>query len=124
MSSKKNKIAQGRAPGKGRLRLYQALLLGLILVFWYVATSPTVLPPIYFSQANDAAFFFGEPQKVMLRIWEWFSGGAIYEHLAVTLLETLLAFVIGTALCLGIGLWLALAPTASAIFDPYIKAAN
>ena len=45
-------------------------------------------------------------------------------HLGVTLLETLLAFVIGTLLGLVFGLWLALAPTASAILDPYIKAAN
>src|SRR6202166_233661 len=36
----------------------------------------------------------------------------------------MLAFAIGTALGLGIGLWLALSPTASAIFAPYIKAAN
>ena len=45
-------------------------------------------------------------------------------HLGVTLLETVLAFGIGTVLGLVFGLWLALAPTASAILDPYIKAAN
>jgi NitT/TauT family transport system permease protein len=100
------------------------LLLVFVFALWYVLTSPTLLPPIYFSAANDAAFFFGEPQKVLLRVWEWFVGGAIYEHLAVTLVETLLAFVIGTGFGLGIGLWLALVPVASAIFDPYIKAAN
>jgi NitT/TauT family transport system permease protein len=48
----------------------------------------------------------------------------IYVHLGVTLLETVLAFGIGTVLGLVFGLWLALAPTASAILDPYIKAAN
>ena len=42
----------------------------------------------------------------------------------MTLLETVLAFGIGTVLGLVFGLWLALAPTASAILDPYIKAAN
>jgi NitT/TauT family transport system permease protein len=124
MCSKRNNFWQAVAPRKGNLRLYQALVFILVFVLWYVATSPTLLPPFYFSEANDAAFFFGEPQKVMMRIWEWFTGGAIYEHLAVTLVETLLAFVIGTLLGLGIGLWLALAPMASAIFDPYIKAAN
>ena len=48
----------------------------------------------------------------------------IYRHLGTTLLETLLAFGIGTALGLALGLWLALAPLASSILDPYIKAAN
>ncbi|HET7364559.1 MAG TPA: ABC transporter permease [Burkholderiales bacterium] len=106
------------------LRLWQVLLAAGLLAFWYVATSPTLLPPIYFDDPNKAAFFFGEPLKVFERIWDWFSSGTIYAHLWVTLLETLLAFVLGTALGLAIGLWLALAPTASALLDPYIKALN
>src|SRR5919198_328320 len=106
------------------LRLWQALLFVGFLLFWYVATSPTLLPPIYFDDPNKAAFFFGEPLKVFQRIWEWFASGTIYAHLWVTLLETALAFVIGTAFGLAMGLWLALAPTASALVDPYIKALN
>src|ERR671934_3164664 len=103
------------------LRLWQVLLFVAFLAFGYVATSPTLLPPLYFDDPNKAAFFFGEPLKVFERIWDWFSSGTIYAHLWVTLLETLLAFVIGTALGLAVGLWLALSPTASALLDPYIK---
>jgi NitT/TauT family transport system permease protein len=106
------------------LRVWQVLLLAGVLVFWHVATSPTLLPPLYFDDPHKAAFFFGEPLKVFERIWEWFASGLIYAHLWVTLLETVLAFVIGTALGLAMGLWLALAPTASALLDPYIKALN
>ena len=92
------------------------------------------------SRNQQYAFFLGEPIKVAGRIWSWFMpwsfeptdlfpdgvpGRAdIYLHLGVTLLETVLAFGIGTVLGLVFGLWLALAPTASAILDPYIKAAN
>src|SRR5919201_5627728 len=104
------------------LRLWQVLLLVAFLIFWHVATSPTLLPPLYFDDPNKAAFFFGEPLKVFERTWDWFASGTIYAHLWVTLLETLLAFVIGTALGLAVGLWLALSPTASALLDPYIKA--
>jgi NitT/TauT family transport system permease protein len=107
-----------------RLWMYQVLVLVLFFLGWYVLTSPQLLPPIYFPEANQAAFFFGEPHKVLLRIWHWFSVGDIYEHLWITLVETLLAFVIGTVLGIVIGLWLALSPLTSAIFDPYIKAAN
>jgi NitT/TauT family transport system permease protein len=124
MRNRKNSVWERLSPHQGNLRLYQVLVLILVFAFWYVLTSPTLLPPFYFPEANQAAFFFGEPQKVILRIWEWFVGGAIYVHLALTLIETLLAFIIGTGLGLVIGLWLALAPVASAIFDPYIKAAN
>lgn len=114
-------------PNRGNrvnLVVWQWLLLVACFALWYVFTSPTLLPPIYFDDPNKAAFFFGEPQKVLVRIWEWFATGEIWLHLGVTLAETVLAFAIGTASGLGVGLWLALAPTASALFDPYIKAAN
>jgi NitT/TauT family transport system permease protein len=111
-------------PHRGNLIVWQWLLLVACFGLWYVLTSPTLLPPFYFDDPNKAAFFFGEPQKVLLRIWEWFTGGEIWLHLWVTLIETVLAFAIGTVSGLAVGLWLALAPTASALFDPYIKAAN
>jgi NitT/TauT family transport system permease protein len=110
--------------GSRFLRLWQALLLAAIFVFWHLATSPTLLPPLYFDDPNRAAFFFGEPLKVLGRIWNWFAGGDIYRHLWVTLIETMLAFLVGTALGLAMGLWLALSPFASALLDPYIKALN
>jgi len=107
-----------------KLRFTQGLLLALLFIAWYALTSPTLLPPIYFAEPNQAAFFFGEPLKVIERLWRWFVSGEIYEHLWVTLIETLLAFLIGTVFGVIVGLWLALAPAASAIFDPYIKAIN
>src|SRR6266571_3218287 len=118
--SKDNRAGNGRL----RLRAFQVLFAVLLLVIWYVLTSPTLLPPIYFTEANQAAFFFGEPVKVFARLWQWFVSGEIYEHLWVTLVETLLAFLIGTVSGVAIGLWLALSPTASAVLDPYIKAVN
>src|SRR5580693_6477277 len=107
-----------------RLRILQLLVLGLLVVAWYVLTAPGLIPPFYFEQDNRAAFFFGEPQKVFWVIVEWFATGEIFIHLAVPLLETARGFAIGSALGLGIGLWLALSPTASAVMDPYIKGFN
>jgi NitT/TauT family transport system permease protein len=106
------------------LRAWQLLLLASLFVAWHVLTVPGIVPPIYFDDPHKAAFFFGEPLKVLGRIWNWFMGGDIYRHLWVTLVETMLAFMIGTVSGVAIGIWLALAPTASAIFDPYIKALN
>src|SRR5437868_2059183 len=113
-----------RAKGNRALRLWQLGLFAALLVAWHVFTSPTLLPPIYFDDPNKAAFFFGEPLRVLERVWQWFYSGTIYPHLWVTLVETMLAFVVGTGLGLAIGLWLALSPIASALFDPYIKALN
>jgi NitT/TauT family transport system permease protein len=108
----------------GRLALYHVLLLAGVFVFWYAMTEPGLIPPFYFDDPNRAKFFFGQPLVVLRKIWIWFSGGTIYLHLGVTLIETLLAFAIGTALGLLWGLWLALSPTASSLADPYIKAMN
>ena len=108
-----------------KLRVLQLALLVGIFVFWQVATDPELIPPIVWPEnADRAAFFFGEPVKMFQVIWAWFSGGEIYPHLWVTLQETVLAFVIGSALGLVIGLWLGLSPGASALFDPYITAMN
>jgi NitT/TauT family transport system permease protein len=112
-----------------RLRLYQLGLLLILLLGWQWA-----------SRNEQVAFFIGEPIQVMGRIWSWFlpidiaanalfpeglTGAAdIYTHLGVTLLETLLAFGLGTVAGMGLGLWLGLSPTASAVLDPFIKAAN
>ncbi len=116
-------------PSGSNLRIWQLGVLLLFLLAWQLA-----------SRNQQYAFFLGEPVKVAGRVWSWFMpfgfgestvfpdglpGRAdIYPHLGVTLLETLLAFGIGTVLGLVVGLWLALAPVASAILDPYIKAAN
>ena len=106
------------------LRLWQVLIMLGLFAFWHVATDPTLLSPIYFDNPHKAAFFFGQPLEVAGRVWTWFSSGSIYGHLWVTLVETVLAFVIGTVSGLAVGLWLALNPTAAALFDPYIKAVN
>ncbi len=107
------------------LRLWQGLLLAALLLFWYVMTTPGLVPPMMFDNDRQAAFFFGEPVEVALRIWKWFVTEAdIYRHLGVTLVETLLAFGVGSALGLAAGLWLALSPLASAILEPYVKALN
>jgi NitT/TauT family transport system permease protein len=107
------------------LRLYQLGLLLALFGFWWAMTTPGLLPNFMFDNDRQAAFFFGEPLKVMLRIWTWFVVDAdIYRHLVVTLVETLLAFSVGSVLGLAAGLWLALAPLASAILEPYVKALN
>ena len=106
------------------LRVWQALLLVLIFVVWQVLTQPGLIPPFVWDNPDRAAFFFGEPLRIFAAIADWFGDGSIYRHLWVTLEETVLAFLIGSALGLAIGLWLGLSPLASAILDPYITAAN
>ncbi|HEY4373177.1 MAG TPA: ABC transporter permease [Burkholderiales bacterium] len=110
-------------PNRNNVRIYQAVLVVLLLAVWYFGTNPNI-PAIYFDSPDKAPFFFGEPVKVAQRLWDWFYGGEIYAHLWVTLEETMLAFAIGTVSGLAVGLWLGLAPTWAEILDPFIKGAN
>ena len=112
-------------PRAATLRLWQLGLLALLFAFWHVMTAPGLIPPFMFDNDRQAAFFFGEPLKIFARIWAWFVTDAdIYQHLWVTLAETVMAFGIGSVAGLACGLWLALSPMASAILEPYIKALN
>ena len=110
-----------RSLGRVQLALWHLAILGIVFAVWYGLTTPGIVSEAY---ANKIAFFFGRPIQVVKVVFEWFASGKIYPHLAITLWETLLAFAAGSVLGLVIGLWLALAPTASAIAEPYITALN
>ena len=112
-------------PSPRNLRIWQAGMLVAFFVFWHVMTAPGLVPHFLFAKENDAAFFLGEPLKIFARIWQWFAVKRdIYPHLWITLVETVLAFAIGTVSGLLMGMWLALSPMAAALLDPYIKAFN
>src|SRR4029077_11217848 len=88
---------------RGRLWCYQALVIASLFAFWYLMTEPILFSP---ESAKNTAFFFGKPLGVLRVIFDWFTTGKIYPHLAITLWETLLAFAAGSVLGLGVGLWL------------------
>jgi NitT/TauT family transport system permease protein len=97
-----------------RIVLWQSLIAVALVALWWGLTSSQVIAP----------FFFGEPAVVAQRVAAWISSGKIFPHLGVTLIETLLSFVIGALLGLGGGLWLGLSQTSARLLDPYIKAVN
>jgi NitT/TauT family transport system permease protein len=86
----------------------------VLLIAWQIAIE----------HSRIAAFFLGSPVVIADKLVDWVSTGVIFRHLGITLLETLLSFVIGCGLALILGLWLALNDTFAAIFDPFIKGLN
>lgn len=92
----------------------RCFLLGGFIALWWGLTSSGLISP----------FFFGDPVGVTHRMIGWFVTGSVYAHLYTTLIETILAFFIGTALGLACGLWLALNPFLAVVTDPFIKAFN
>ena len=97
----------------------QLLIAVVAVAAWYVLTTfpiggITLLPP----------FFFSTPVDVVQRIVKWFVDGTIWKHLWITLLESMLAFVIGSVAGVLIGFWFAQQPRTAAVFDPYVKMIN
>lgn len=108
-----------------KIRIWQICLLFAIFFFWWAMTKPGLIPNFVFDGDTQAAFFFGEPLIIFTRIYEWFITNAdIYSHLGTTLLETVLAFSIGTLTGGSVGMCLALSPFAARVADPFLKGFN
>jgi NitT/TauT family transport system permease protein len=89
-----------------------------ILVWHLLTTIPVGGKPLF------PPFFFSTPVEVAQRIFKWFSEGTIWRHLWITLVEAMLAFVLGSIGGILIGFWFARQQRVAAVFDPYVKAAN
>jgi len=97
----------------------QLLIAVIAIAAWHVLTTVpiggiTLLPP----------FFFSTPGDVAARVVKWFADGTIWKHLRTTLLESMLAFGIGSVAGVLVGFWFARQPRTAAVFDPYVKMIN
>lgn len=101
------------------LLFLQILVAVALILLWHVVTTTTLI-----GDPRKLAFFFSTPENVWAQIVAWFSGGTIWRHLWITLVEAMLAFVIGAVAALILGFWFARRPFVAAVFDPYVKAAN
>ena len=102
------------AGSRRRVRLLQVLLGLLIVVAWQVFADLQIIDP----------FFFSRPTSIFARIAEWVATGFIWPHLAITLQEALLSFVIGALLGIVVGFVLARLPLLAEVLDPYIQMLN
>lgn len=85
-----------------------------VVAFWQISVDTGFLD----------IFFFSRPSDIALRLGEWLTQASIYVHLAVTLTEAMLAFVIGTVSGVVAGFALARVDLLAAVFDPYIRILN
>jgi NitT/TauT family transport system permease protein len=107
------------AMSRTKLLVLQFLVAVAVVLLWQLFTTVPIggikiLPP----------FFFSTPYDVGARIVKWFVEGTIWKHLWITLIEAVLAFVIGSLGGILIGFWFAQQPLVAAVFDPYVKMIN
>jgi NitT/TauT family transport system permease protein len=101
------------------LLLCQILVAVVFLGLWQLLTTVPI-----FGRMLLPPFFFSNPVDVGSQIVAWFVSGVIWKHLWITLLESILAFTIGSIAGVLVGFWFARQPRIAAIFDPYVKMAN
>ncbi|WP_234679892.1 ABC transporter permease [Bradyrhizobium monzae] len=97
----------------------QVLVAIVCIVLWQLLSTVPV-----FGKILLPPFFFSNPIDVFEQIVKWFVSGVIWKHLAITLWESILAFVIGSLSGVLVGFWFARQPLVAAVFDPYVKMAN
>src|ERR671934_1549283 len=99
--------------------MLQFLVAVAVVLLWQLFTTVPIggikiLPP----------FFFSTPYDVAARIVKWFVEGTIWKHLWITLIEAVLAFVIGSLGGILIGFWFAQQPLVAAVFYSFGKKIN
>ncbi len=97
----------------------QVLVAVVCLALWQLLSTVPV-----FGKILLPPFFFSNPVDVGSQIVDWFARGVIWKHLWITLVEAMLAFVIGSLAGVLIGFWFARQPRVADVFDPYVKAVN
>jgi len=104
---------------RGKLLSFQLLVAVVTIALWHLLTA---MP--FFDGPILNTFFFATPENVARRIVRWFSEGTIWLHLWITLVESVLAFVVGSVAGVLIGFWFGRKPVLAAVFDPYVKMVN
>lgn len=96
------------------IRLIQVALLVVMLGGWQLGVTMGVID----------RFFFPAPLDIANQIVTWVAEPGFYKHVGITLSETVLGYIVGTALGVGAGVWLGLSPLVARVLDPFIKAVN
>src|ERR1700680_2462936 len=97
----------------------QVLVAVIGLALWQLLATVPVFGRVWLPP-----FFFSNPVDVGHQIVDWFASGVIWKHLWITLVESVLAFLIGSIAGILVGFWFARQPLVAAVFDPYVKMAN
>ncbi len=94
--------------------VWQVLLGAALLLGWEAGAKTGLLQ----------SFFFSRPSDVLARVWKMAAGGGVWEHLAATIAEASLSFLIGVIGGVVFGFLLARNRFLADLLDPYIRIVN
>jgi NitT/TauT family transport system permease protein len=97
-----------------RVTLLRVGILVAIIGFWELAADLRWIDP----------FIMSSPSRIMNTIASLMGSGQLLMHVGVTLWETVMGFVLGTVLGIGIAIILWWSPTVQRTLDPYLVVLN
>lgn len=105
---------KARKKDRRKIRLYQLLILCILIITWEMTTYYRILDPLIFSS----------PIAVGELFFSKITDGTLLPHIFVTLFETILGFLLGTLLgtFIAISLWSSI--TFAKVMDPYLVVLN
>lgn len=97
-----------------KITFYRIALLLLLIIGWEWAARKGVIDP----------FLFSSPSQMWNLALNLFASGELLHHIAVTLVETLIGFSLGTAAGTALATLIWASPMLSRILDPYLVVLN
>ena len=99
---------------KKKVAVWRMMLLVLLLAMWELCTRLGMMD----------AFIFSSPSRVLLCFWRMVRDKSIFGHIGITLMETLVSFLIVTAAGTAAAVTLWFSRSASEILEPYLVMLN
>jgi NitT/TauT family transport system permease protein len=93
-----------------KIQAFRIFLLAIFFAVWEILSARKMIDP----------FFFSQPSKIILDLWEMTTNGSIFFHAGVTLQEACIGFFLGAILGILVAYLLGLSPFLAKIFDPIL----
>ena len=99
---------------KRKIRMVQILILAAFFALWEISAQKGLIDP----------FIFSSPSRMFAALLQMVSDGSIFRHMGITLFETIVGFVSGTAIGTFAAVILWWNETLRKILDPYLVVLN
>lgn len=107
-------FAQAKKKETKQVRLVQLIILLVFFALWEVAARLKWIDVLLFSY----------PSKVFKLLWDKLLDGSLLPHVGVTVVETIIGFVLGTLFGTALAVIIWWSPFLSRVLDPYIVVLN
>lgn len=94
---------------KTRIWTYRAAFLAFVLISWELASGRIA-----------SEFFISRPSAIAEQFFAWVMSGTIFYHGAITLLQAVGGFLLGSVIGMCFGVWLGRAQLVAEVLDPFI----